>query len=133
MPWSETTKMRERVRFIGDLERELFSMSELCQRYGISRMTGYKWAERYQAQGLDGLKDRSRAPGNCPHRTEAAVVELLAEARRRHPSWGPKKLIAWLSRRHDRAWPAVSTAGEILKRMGLVKDRRRRRRIGHPG
>lgn len=43
MPWSETTKMRERVRFMGDLERELFSMTELCQRYRISRQTGYKW------------------------------------------------------------------------------------------
>jgi transposase InsO family protein len=133
MPWSETTKMRERVQFIGDLERELFSMSELCQRYGISRVTGYKWSERYQAQGLDGLKDRSRAPISRPYQTRADIVELLAEARRHHPSWGPKKLISWLSRRYDRAWPAVSTAGQILKRLGLVKDRRRRPRVAHPG
>jgi transposase InsO family protein len=108
-------------------------MTELCQRYGISRMTGYKWAGRYEDDGLDGLKDRSRAPGSCPHRTAAGVVALLAEARRGHPSWGPKKLITWLARRHDRPWPAVSTAGEILKRLGLVKDRRRRQRIAHPG
>jgi putative transposase len=52
MPWSETTKMRERVRFIGDLEGELFSKTELCQRYGISRMTGYKWAERTRKKAL---------------------------------------------------------------------------------
>ena len=93
MPWSETTKMRERVRFIVDLERELFSMTELCQRYGISRETGYKWVDRYFEEGVDGLKDRSRAPENCPHRTSAEAVELLAEARGRHPCWGPKKLI----------------------------------------
>ena len=134
MPWSETTKMRERVRFVGDLERELFSMTELCHRFRISRQTGYKWVNRYFEEGLDGLKDRPRAPKSCPHQTDARVVELLAEARRRHPSWGPKKLIAWLARRQPvRTWPAVSTAGEILKRLGLVKDRRRRRRIGHPG
>lgn len=133
MPWSETTKMRERVRFVGDVERELFSMTELCQRYGISRETGYTWVDRYFEHGVEGLKDQSRAPKSCPHRTDPAVVELLAEARRRHPSWGPKKLIAWLDRRHHRPWPAASTAGEILKRLGLVKERRRRRRIGHPG
>ncbi len=125
--------MRERVRFVGDVERELFSMTELCQRYGISRETGYKWVDRYFEHGVEGLKDQSRAPKSCPHRTDPAVVELLAEARRRHPSWGPKKLIAWLDRRHHRPWPAASTAGEILKRLGLVKQRRRRRRIGHPG
>jgi len=56
MPWSETTKMRERVRFIGDLEREFFSMTELCQRYGISRRTGYKWARRYEEKGFDGVR-----------------------------------------------------------------------------
>jgi putative transposase len=134
MPWSETTKMRERVRFVGDLEREIFSMTELCHRFRISRQTGYKWVNRYFEEGLDGLKDRPRTPKSCPHQTDARVVELLAEARRRHPSWGPKKLIAWLARRQPvRTWPAVSTAGEILKRLGLVKDRRRRRRIGHPG
>ena len=134
MPWSETTKMRERMRFVGDFERELFSMTELCERYGISRVTGYKWIERFEEEGLDGLKDRSRAPASCPHRTDAQVVELLADARRRHPFWGPKKLIPWLARREPRrSFPAVSTAGEILKRLGLVKDRRRRRRIRHPG
>ena len=132
MPWNETTKMRERVRFIGDFERELFSMTELCERYRISRVTGYKWLERFEEEGLDGLKDRSRAPVSCPHRTDGEVVELLADARRRHPHWGPKKLIPWLARRHDRAWPAPSTAGEILKRLDLVKDRRRRRHIDSP-
>jgi len=44
------------VRFIGDLEREFFSMTELCQRYGISRRTGYKWARRYEEKGLDGVR-----------------------------------------------------------------------------
>lgn len=134
MPWNETTKMRERVRFAGDLERGLFTMKELCQRYGISRVTGYKWAQRYEEQGLDGLKDRSRAPLHCPHRVESEVVELLAQARRHHPFWGPRKLLAWLARRELRQhWPSASTAGEILKRLGLVKLRRRRRPIAHPG
>jgi len=70
MPWSETTKMRERMRFVLDAEGELFSMTELCERYGISRMTGHKWLKRFRQDGVGGLEDRCRAPLHCPHRTD---------------------------------------------------------------
>ena len=66
MPWLETSSMRERQRFIDDLYRGLFSMTELCARYGISRKTGYKWLGRYGEQGRAGLGDRSRRhAGSC--------------------------------------------------------------------
>ena len=134
MPWSETTLMSERLCFIADLERNLYSMTELCERHGISRKTGYKWADRYVAKGVDGLKDRSRAPKRCPHRTEDRVVEALVEARGKHPRWGPRKLLAYLrKRRPNWPWPATSTAGEILKRHGLVEPRQRRRPRRHLG
>lgn len=133
MPWSETTKMRERMRFVLDGEEGLFTMTELCERYGISRMTGHKWLNRFRREGLEGLRDRSRAPQHCPHRVASKIVEALAQARQRHPTWGARKLIPWLARREpDLVLPAPSTAGEILKRLGLVKDRRRRRRLPHP-
>ena len=61
MPWDETTRMSQRVRFIGDFESCLYTM-QLCERYSISRKTGYKWAERFAKEGVEGLKDRSRAP-----------------------------------------------------------------------
>lgn len=96
MPWKETTVMTERMNFIADLESNLFTMTELCERHGISRPTGYKWMERYVAEGVDGLKDRSRAPKSSPHRTEDRVVEALVKARRKHPRWGPRKLLAIL-------------------------------------
>ena len=134
MPWSETTKMRERMRFVLDAEEELFTMTELCQRYGISRVTGHKWLKRFRAEGLAGLLDLSRAPLYSPHQTSAAAVEAQAQARNRHPSWGARKLIDWLQpRRPELILPAASTACEILKRLGLVKPRRRRRHLPHPG
>lgn len=121
--------MEQRVRFIGDFESCRYTMSELCRLYGISRKTGYKWADRFSQEGIDGLKDRSRAPRDCPHRTDSRCVEALLEQRRRHPRWGPRKLLVCLRRKHpDWPWPAPSTAGDILKRHGLVKPRRRRRR-----
>ena len=134
MPWSETTAMSERRRFIEDLESMLFTMTELCQQYGISRKTGYKWAARYVKEGVNGLADRSRAPKRSPQRTEQRVVDALVELRRKHPLWGPKKLLGyWKRRRPDWPWPAASTAGEILKRAGLVKAQPRRRRRPHSG
>lgn len=134
MPWSEVTRMDERVRFVGDRHSGLYMFTELCERYGISRKTGYKWIQRYREQGVDGLKDRSRAAHRCPHRTPSSIQAQLVRARRSHPRWGPKKLVAWLAKRHPEVtWPALSTVGEILKRHGLVEPRVRRRRCWHPG
>jgi putative transposase len=62
------------------------------------------------------------------------VAAVICAARRQHPSWGPAKLLAWLRPRQPALdWPAVSTAGDLLARRGLVKKRRRRRHYQHPG
>ncbi|MGH7269871.1 MAG: integrase core domain-containing protein [Polyangiaceae bacterium] len=135
MPWLETAPMEERERFIAADRRGLYTRAELCARYGISRKTGYKWLDRYDAGGRPGLRDRSDAPHSCPHRIQAEVADLLCGARRKHPDWGPGKLLDWLAPRHPEVdvWPAVSTAGDLLAREGLVKKRRRRRPHQHPG
>lgn len=134
MPWDERTRMDQRVRFIGLLESTAYTMTELCREFGISRKTGYKWAQRYMEEGVDGLRDRSRAPKSCPHRTERRCEEALVGERKKHPRWGPRKLLAVLRRRQPEwRWPAVSTAGDILRRHGLVEPRRRRCRRPAPG
>ena len=126
MPWSRTSPMDEKLRFITDYQREFFSLAELCRRFGVSRKTGYKWIERYGANGPSGLEDRSRKPHSCPHETPEKVVEVLLEARRRHPFWGAKKLLRIVTRKHPRwKWPAESTCCNILKRHGLVTQPRR--------
>lgn len=134
MPWLETQPVEERERFITDCRLGLYSMTELCTRYGVSRTCGYKWIERADSGGRAALRDRSRAPHHCPHRIPEAVAERICEARRAHPSWGPRMLVQWLAR-HERdvEWPAPSTAGDLLARRGLVKKRRRRRPHYHPG
>jgi len=128
MPWEETTPMEERARFVEDFESALYSVTELCERYGISRKTGYKWLNRYGVEGEAGLQDRSRAPQTRPSRTADRLVEPLLALRRRHPTWGPRKLLAFLAKHSPQeTWPSASTAGEILKRHGLVQERRRSR------
>lgn len=134
MPWTETAPMKERMRFVTDWERDLYSMVELCERYGVSRKTGYKWIARYEGEGPDGLRERSRAPHHCPHRISTDVSAAICAGRRQHPSWGPEKILHWLKRRHpELEIPATSTAGDLLARRGLVKKRRRRRHYTHPG
>jgi transposase InsO family protein len=126
--------MEQRERFIDDHRLGLSDMTELCARYAVSRKTGYKWVARYDAGGRPALRDRSRAPHHCPHKIPAAVAQLLLTARRQHPDWGPEKLLQWLDPRHPTVtWPAVSTAGDLLARHGLVQKRRRRRPQQHPG
>jgi len=92
MPWLETAPMEQRERFIRDWQRGLYTMTELCARYDVSRKTGYKWLARFDDGGRQALADRSRAPHHCPHRIGPDVARLIGDARRRHPSWGPGKL-----------------------------------------
>lgn len=135
MPWAETSIVQERIRFIADYNSGLYSMTELCFRFGVSRQTGYKWVRRYQREGALGLEDRSRAPHRCPHRMSEEAERAILTARRRHPTWGPRKLLAWLAAREPKLeLPAPGRVGALLARKGLVKKRRRRpRRWIHPG
>lgn len=134
MPWSQTSPMDQRTQFIADYLRGTLSVTELCALYGISRKTGYKFIERYLRQGPAGLEERSRRPHESPNQTAEEIVAAILEARRRHPSWGGKKLLALIHKRH-RGWelPHRSTVCDILSRYGMVPKRRNRRRIGHPG
>lgn len=134
MPWKKTDPMNERLQFVAAYLSGLYSMTELCERAGIQRNTGYKWVRRYEAEGLPGLQEKSRAPKHCPHRISAEVEAALLRAKQAHPSWGPRKILPWLSRqRPELVLPAASTAGELFKRAGLVQPRRRRRTHRHPG
>src|SRR5215470_1771327 len=134
MPWRATSPMDQRTQFIADFLRDALSTTELCAQYGISRKTGYKWIDRYLRHGPAGLEEHSRRPRHAPNRTATDIVTAILDARRRHPTWGGKKLLTLLHKRHPR-WPLPgrSTACDILKRHGLVPLRRQRRRIGHPG
>jgi putative transposase len=126
--------MDQRVRFIADFQRDYFSLAELCRRFGVSRKTAYKWIARYETDGPAGLVDRSRRPDTSPEATPPVVVEALLEGRRHHPTWGAKKLLSILARKHPTwEWPAHSTCANLFKRHGLVTSRGRRRDPGHPG
>jgi len=117
------------MRFVTDVECSGESFSNLCARYGISRVTGYKWWERYEWEGADGLWERSRVPHHVGHALDRDLRRLIVEGREAHPKWGPRKLLAWLKVKYPkREWCVASTVGELLRQEGLSKPRVYRRR-----
>ena len=127
MPWMTETPMEQKQRFVALAQSGHFTVSELCEEFGISRKSGHKWIKRYAESGVQGLTDRSRAPKSVPGRTEGEIERLIVAERRRRPTWGPKKLYRVMETKHGiECPPARSTIGEILKRNGLIKPRRRR-------
>jgi len=88
MPWLETAPVNERECFIANYRLDLYTMTELCARYNVSRKTGYKWLDRVAEGGRAALRDRSRAPHHCPHRMAADVAERICAARQDAPELG---------------------------------------------
>lgn len=128
MPWKVSHLMSERMEFVARLSKGE-RMTDLCEELGISRKTGYKFWRRYQEKGVVGLEDASRAPKRVRAKTNAAMEELLVQARKAHNSWGGRKLKDVLeTKQPGLRLPAASTITAVLKRHGLIKARKRRRR-----
>jgi len=126
VPWKENSVLEQRVAFIracqangGDF------MTDLCDRFEISRKTGYKWLARYHdADGIDGLRDQSRAPQTHPNAVSPEIEDAVVAMKLAHIKWGAKKVKACLRRADPQMdWPAASTMETILKRNGLVVPR----------
>ena len=128
MPWKENDIVKLRKQFIEEyLGNDYPSFSFLCASYGIARPTGYKWRNRFMQGGFNGLADRSSAPKIIQHQTPDDISQLIIETKLRFKHWGPKKILDYLKRHNpELTLPADSTAGEILKREGLVKKRKKR-------
>lgn len=129
MPWKETNAMNEKIKFISAWLTDEYSLSELCRMFNISRVTGYKLINRYEYEGAEGLLERSRAHMNHPFKVSQDVEKIILNTKNRYTTWGPKKIRMWMLRNNpELKCPASSTIGDILKRHGLVKPRKKRYR-----
>jgi transposase InsO family protein len=129
VPWKETGPMKERMKFMFTYQSDSWTMTELCEIFGVSRKTGYKWLKRYEEFGMEGLGDLSRAPHEHPNAVAPEIEEAIVELKQHRTNWGPKKLLRILQRQGPEVgWPVRSTIGAILKRHGLVRSRRRCRK-----
>lgn len=118
--------MKIREEFIQHALSGRFPVTALCNAYGISEKTGHKWLRRFKEEGSGGLADRSHVAHELPHRVSLALRNEILSLREKHPTWGPRKIRAILKRQSQSRLPAPSTIGDILRREGLVRPRRRR-------
>jgi len=126
MPWKAKSPMDLRLELMNRLlagERPC----DLRQEYGISKKTLNKFRRRFEAHGVAGLADESRAPKVIPHKSPPELEAVIIAERKAHPTWGPRKIKAILERRLCKHLPSASTIGSILERHGLIEHRPRRR------
>lgn len=131
MPWQEVKPMEQKVLFIADWLRQICPLSELCERYYISRKTGYKWILRYTQGGVEGLNEASRRPHQSPQQTPYAIRRAILDLRTRGSLLlGPKKIQTLLQQQFpNEPIPSRTTIYKILHAEGCVTSRRRRRRV----
>lgn len=129
MPWQECSIMDRRLEFVKLAQVAGSNVSLLCERFGISRKTGYKWLSRYRESGYRGLVDQPRTPHTFPGRTSGAMEEEVVRLREQHPAWGGRKLhhrlhamraAGELSKLDSDPIPSPGSMTRILRRRGLL-------------
>src|SRR6202140_5738307 len=119
MPWKKSGPMDQRREFalkaLGTL-----NFRALCQEYGISAKTGYKWRERFLRQGLEGMEEESRRPRSSPKQLSEEQVCEMVKLKLVHRHWGPRKIRTLYHRRHGHS-PSESSFKRVLEQVGLTQ------------
>jgi transposase InsO family protein len=108
---------KRRLAILRHAEEITGNVALTCRYYGISRQIFYTWKRRYEADGLDGLRDRSHRPRISPNATRTEVVGKIIYLRQ-HYHFGPARIAMYLKRYHE---VQISPSGvwRILKRLQL--------------
>lgn len=120
MPWKEETIMSIKEEFVQRALAKEESFSELCREYKITRKTGYRLLNRYREAGVSGLSPQSKRPLSSPAKTTPEIEEAIITIRFQEPTWGPRKIIRYLTNNGVQGLPAPSTVTNILKRNNLI-------------
>lgn len=127
MPWKDPGIMNQRTEFVLRTYDPEVVFQELCEEYGISAKTGYKWKRRFEEEGREGLRDRSRRPRHHPEQLSEGEICEMVRLKLAHRRWGPRKIRDVYRRSHGGS-PSESSFKRVLERAGLVEKRRTRRR-----
>ena len=130
MPWKQTTPMEQKIEFICEWRSGKYTITDLCEHFGISRPTAYKLISRFEKMGFDGLRESSRAPRNHPNQTSKKITDSILNLKKKYPRWGAKKIrVLLFNELPNEDLPSVVTVHNILKKNGFVSTKKRMRRI----
>jgi len=130
MAWREVKVEEQKQLFIKAYLEKRFCIADICRQFGISRKCAYKWINRFEEEGWDGLKERSRTPLCSPKATSCDIVDAILKIKYTRPKWGPKKVLGYLKNTSPGIlWPSSTTIGNILEKHGLVEKRKLRKRL----
>ena len=123
----ELSVVEQRYQAVFAVIRDGVPVTEVADRFGVSRQAVHRWLRRYEDLGLGGL-DRSHRPPRCSHQMDPAIEVWALEARRRNPDWGPRRLVHEAIRAGLDPVPSRSGVYRALKRAGMIDPSARRRR-----
>jgi transposase InsO family protein len=130
MPWKTTTTMEQKIEFICEWRTGKYTIAELCRSFNISRPTAYRLINRFENEGFEGLRERSKAPWIHPNATDEKIVNAILQLKGKHRLWGAKKLrILLFNEFKCKEIPSIITVHNILKKNGLVCPQKRLRRV----
>ena len=127
MSWNTKSVMEQKLLFIKMWQSGNYTMTSLCERFNISRTTGYKLLKRFKVEGISCLEVSSRTPHSSPHKTPQKMELAIIKLRKKYDDWGARKIRTLLERKYsEKDIPSETTISAILKRNNLITSRRRR-------
>jgi transposase len=120
--------MEQRYQAVMAVIQDGWKVTEVAERLGVTRQAVHRWIARYEARGLPALADRSHRPQSCSHQIAPELEAMICELRRKHPGWGPRRILHQLGRHGIDPLPGRSSIYRCLKRHNLIELRRRKKR-----
>ena len=108
--------VEQRLSAVLEVVNDGVSVTEVAERFGVTRQSVHRWLRRYATHGLAGLVDQSTAPGSCPHQMTPQVEARIVEMRMEHPGWGRARSVTgsaatvWIRSRAGRRSTGVWSA-----------------------
>ena len=122
--------VEQRLSAVLEVLNDGVSVTEVAERFGVTRQSVHRWLRRYADRGLAGLVDQSTAPGSCPHQMAPVVEARIVEMRVEHPGWGPRTIGFWLAKEGVGPVPGRSSIYRCLVRHRLITPEARKRSKG---